>query len=55
VSPNRYSPFEIAGAVVFVIAGLIALGALWAGRPCLDCPILRTSASTATLHGQVGP
>jgi hypothetical protein len=55
VNGSRYRPIELAAALVLVIAGLIALGTLWVGRPCLDCPILRTSASTATLHGQVGP
>ncbi len=49
---SRYRPFELAVALAFVAAGLIALGALWAGRPCLTCPILRTSASV-TVHGQV--
>jgi hypothetical protein len=51
VSSNRYSRPEIVVGLVLVIAGLLGAGALWHGRPCLDCPSLpRASAATTSLE-----
>jgi uncharacterized membrane protein YhhN len=36
----------VALAVVYLVAGLTVLALLWPGRPRLDQPILRTSATT---------
>jgi hypothetical protein len=55
VSPHRYSRSEIVFGLALVVAGLLGAVALWAGRPCLDCPILPRATHAAASSMEVTP
>jgi hypothetical protein len=47
MSRDHYGTATIVG---LIFGCLVALGVLMAERPCLDCPILRTSDTPAITH-----